>query len=334
MSICDLCGSKLLSTGVCGNPMCSSNNGNSRKDTVSEIEKVAINTSGSVTYDEHAKRMFASREVLSYLVHTVIEDISTCWSRENIYSLLGYKTIKEAMDADKPLYVEQCNSESGRVHGKKIIYDVLTTIPYSNDSIDMCYVNVEMQNNEEPGYVLQHRALAYFARLIDDSINMYKGNSSYTHLRKVYGIWVVRTKGENRIERYYINEQSAGRDNNMNFMEIVFIYFNGEKDGKNDEGLLQFMYDLLVERDIEKKRTNLSKVITLDSYIEKEMTSMCNLSKGLVQEGIEEGRALEKKDMIISLFSNNVDIEVIALSAKMSKLEVHKILNDAGLLNK
>ena len=145
-------------------------------------------------------------------MHTVIEDISKYWSRDNIYALLGCRSIQEAMSTGKTLYVEQCSSESSRVHGKKIIYDALTTIPYCNYTVDMCYVNVEMQNNEEPGYVLQQRALAYFARLIDDAVNMYKGNSSYDNLRKVYGIWIVRTKGENRIERYYINEQPAGRD--------------------------------------------------------------------------------------------------------------------------
>ena len=264
-------------------------------------------------------------------MHTVIEDVSKCWSRDNIYALLGCKSIQEAMSTNKPLYVEQCNSESSRVHGKKIIYDVLTTIPYSNDSVDMCYVNVEMQNNEEPGYVLQHRALAYFARLIDDSVNMYKGNSSYTNLRKVYGVWIVRTKGENRVERYYINEQSVGRDNKMNFMEIVFIYFN-EKD--TDDGLSKFMYGLLVERDIKKKRSNLSEFITVDSYIEKEMESMCNLSEGLINEGINEGieKGAEDKEieLIARLYSNGMSISDICKYADLSRDRVKDVLKKSG----
>lgn len=56
MKECKVCGSVVLSTGVCSNPLC--------KGSTNEIEKVSIDTSGSVTYDDHAKRLFASRVCL------------------------------------------------------------------------------------------------------------------------------------------------------------------------------------------------------------------------------------------------------------------------------
>ena len=58
---------------------------------------------------------------------------------------------------------------------------------------------------------------------------------------------------------------------------------------------------------------------------------MCNLSVGVFSRGLEEGRAQEKKKLVINMLQNHVDIQVIAKVAERPVEYVRQVAKEANV---
>lgn len=102
---------------------------------------------------------------------------------------------------------------------------------------------------------------------------------------------------ENSITRYYmteenlmgsVNEQKADYD----LMTVIMICL-GRQEGKNYTGVLKLLDVLLsTETDSAEKCQILQEdfQIEMTEALEREVSLMCNLSKGVEEKGIEKGR--------------------------------------------
>ena len=67
----------------------------------------------------------------------------------------------------------------------------------------------------------------------------------------------------------------------------------------------------------------------------RDVDDMCNLSIGIFNRGLEEGRVKgreeEKRKIVINLLQNHVDIEVIAKAAERSVEYVRQIAKEAHI---
>ena len=85
----------------------------------------------------------------------------------------------------------------------KTNYDFLCTI----DLPPRIYLNVEIQNDPNPGYSLITRGLTYISRIMTAQWNNEYYDYDYNHIKKVYSIWILpqsAKKNDGHINAYKI----------------------------------------------------------------------------------------------------------------------------------
>ena len=66
--------------------------------------------------------------------------------------------------------------------------------------------------------------------------------------------------------------------------------------------------------------------INVENNLRKDVSVMCNLSQGLVEEGITKGRTEEKKQIIHNMYNNGFTAEQIALAVSKDVEEVKAVI--------
>ena len=121
----------------------------------------------------------------------------------------------------------------------------------------------------------------------------------YEKIKKVYSIWICMNPPrirENTISRYLLKEENlVGRavekKENYDLMTAVMICLGSQED-KSYEGILKLLDVLLSsEKEAEEKKKILQEEfqIRMTKTLEKEVSLMCNLSKGVEENGIQKG---------------------------------------------
>ena len=100
---------------------------------------------------------------------------------------------------------------------------------------------------------------------------------------------------------------------NYDLINITFICI-GHLNGKNDVGVIRLLNVIFTDQlDIESKKKILKKEFGIQMTVEfeKEVSTMCNLSQGLIEKGIQEGIEIGKKqgeeNMLIKSIKNLIE---------------------------
>ncbi len=200
------------------------------------------------------------------------------------------------------------NVEDQSVHGAEIKYDILfdAKLPNSeeNEKIGL-FINIEAQNSSNTPYPILSRAVYYCSRLLAKQKNMQGGfqNSEFQNLKKVYSIWIVMNSNkamEGVLNKYTITEECLETEyrfpkEDYDKLSIVMIYPKREYDIKDNKNGMMKMLNLLFKAKMpaEDKKYQLSKNygIMMTRAIDEVMDGMCDLSKGVREEGRVEGLA-------------------------------------------
>uniref|UniRef100_UPI004056E17F hypothetical protein n=1 Tax=Agathobacter sp. TaxID=2021311 RepID=UPI004056E17F len=110
----------------------------------------------------------------------------------------------------------------------------------------------------------------------------------------------------------------------------VILVLLGDKKDKNYKGVLKLLNTLLsTDTSVQEKKQILQDdfQIQMTQQLEREVTEMCNLSKGVEQKGIEKGRQEGRKESMIEiakgmLADGMLPLEKIAEYSKLSMDEV------------
>jgi hypothetical protein len=215
------------------------------------------------------------------------------------------------------------DTESSSLTDGNIYFDIrfLATVPNSEEKLELI-INVEAQNNTNPGYSLLTRAVYYCSRLISDQKNSIFTNSDYGKIKKVYSIWLCLDppkKHMNSITEYSFRENSVKGNATcekkyFDLICIVMVYLGqGQRDDYSDIiGLLSAL--LSNELEESEKRTVLEKKynIPMTQALEKEVSKMCNLSKGVEEKTILENikNLLEGTAMTLTEIMNVLKIPI------------------------
>ena len=112
-----------------------------------------------------------------------IEEIQKC--------IIGTPQISSRPVDDLPEKLNLKNAESKSVNEGTIFYDVLFDIQLpGGDDTRKVIVDIEAQNNFDPGYAILNRASYYCGRLISAQKETVFHNSDFDKLQKVYSIWL------------------------------------------------------------------------------------------------------------------------------------------------
>ncbi|WP_370837752.1 hypothetical protein [Megasphaera sp.] len=166
-------------------------------------------------------------------------------------------------------------------------------------------INLEAQNDFNPGYPLLKRAVYYCGRMISSQYGTVFVKSHYEKIQKVYSIWICTMptkKWEYNISSYQLIEKhlighTQAERSHYDLINIVLVCL-GSKNYKQLKGILRLLNMLLLDnigsREMQELLTTEFSV-TVTPHLEKGVAEMCNLSEGIERRGELRGRKIGEK---------------------------------------
>ncbi len=264
-------------------------------------------------YDAACKRLLANKTILAWIMKGCMEEYREFTVNEIVQKYIeGHPQIAQAAvhpDEEADNSREQiigAKTEDSTIKEGTVTYDIrfYATAPHTGEMIRLI-INLEAQNDFYPGYPIIKRGIYYCSRMISSQYGVEFTDSHFEKIKKVYSIWVCVNPPkyrENTITRYTLQEENLigavkEKKENYDLLTAVMICL-GHSGDERYTGILKLLDVLLSsEKEPEEKRKILQEDfdIEMTKTLENEVLSMCNLSKGVEERGIEIGtlRAIE-----------------------------------------
>lgn len=282
-------------------------------------EHITAADSGAA-YDAACKRLLANKIILAWILKCCLDEYRNCDVKEIAEKYIeGMPQIsQEAVNPDEIVgsqRIQGMQNEDSSICEGTITYDIrfLATVPGTDDTIHLI-INIEAQNDFYPGYPIIKRGIYYCGRLISSQYGTVFTAPQYSKIKKVYSIWVCKNPPQNRrntINRYSIKEENLIGEvkeavENYDLLSAVMICL-GNCESEAETGILKLLEVLLSsEREAEEKKRILQEEfsIEMNTTLESEVTLMCNLSKGVREEGIQQGIQQGRREMLMESIVN------------------------------
>ena len=246
-------------------------------------------------YDDFAKQMLSRKDILSTIMEACIPEYKGL-PRETIMACI------EEGDSTVP-QIHGSNVEDSRMSDAEIKMDILFTsrLPDSAERVGL-HINLEVQNEDEPGYPLEKRGVYYASRMIADQKGTVFTGSHYEKLEKVYSIWICPKAGrkkQNSICTYTLQEETVQgkyhtEKKNYDLMTLMMLYlgshYDYEETGKSVLAMLRLLF---AETNLEtEERRDLLKDQYAIMLTDKEASEMTNFTEEFAKAVVSE--VLEK----------------------------------------
>lgn len=272
-------------------------------------------------YDEACKRLLANKVILAWIMKSCLEEYREIDVNEIAESYIeGEPQIaKIAVHPDEMAgrgeQIKGGKTEDSTITEGTITYDIrfYALIPGTKD-ITGLFINVEAQNDFYPGYPIVKRGIYYCSRLISSQYGVEFTNAHYERIKKVSSIWICLNPPkyrENTNNRYTIQEEHligdvSEKKENYDLITAVIICLGNSKD-EHYTGILKLLDVLLSsEKEPEEKKKILQNDfdIKMTRRLEREVSELCNLSKGVEENGIKKGIKEGIKEGILTSIQN------------------------------
>ena len=291
-------------------------------------------------YDEACKRLLAEKIILAWIMKSCLEEYKEYDINEIAEKYIEgnpqIANIAVAPDETNTPIIRGLNTEDTTMTEGTITYDIrfLSYIPNSDEKIQLL-INVEAQNDFYPGYPIIKRGIYYCSRMISAQYGTEFIDSHYEKIKKVYSIWVCLNppkKWQNSITRYRITEENLignvkQKKQHYDLMTAILVFL-GDTKNENYKGVLKLLNTLLsANTSVQKKKQILEEdfQIQMTQQLEREVTDMCNLSKGVEEKGRKESMIEIAKRMLVD---GMLSIEKIAEYSGLSIDEVVLLKTD------
>ena len=277
----------------------------------------------NVQYDDYAKFILSQKEILSRILKFTIKEFEDM-EAEDIMGLiegepLVSKVSTEPGETNQTFHgkITGNNTESTELEEGTIIFDVIFYVRMK-DGVSRIIINLEAQGIEKPPYPWVNRTIFYIARLISSQKNRNFDHSNYGDMLRTYSIWICFNLEENCMNYLHLTNTSLfGTHEWLGDLELMNIFLVGldknlsEEVIKTTDSNLHYMLGTIFSNDLSPK----DKVRLLSeredmpagTHIRKELDTMCNLSYGIEEQGIEKGRL----DLIKNMLSKYMPVEDI-----------------------
>jgi hypothetical protein len=208
--------------------------------------------------------------------------------------------------------IRGASTEDSTINEGTVTYDIrfLAIVPVTGELLRLI-INVEAQNDFYPGYPIIKRAIYYCSRMISSQYETEFTDAHYEKIKKVYSIWICMNPPKNRgnsITRYSVKEENLVGDvkekvEDYDLLTAVMICL-GDSHGDNYSGILKLLDVLLSsERKPEEKKKILENDFSIEmtKSLEREVSVMCNLSKGVEEKGITKGILASIRNLMESM---------------------------------
>ena len=315
-----------------------------------ELKNAVMATDRDAQYDNSAKRLIAHKIVLAWILIRTVEEFKGMEPLEVAALIEGIPYISavpvepgltNAVRFKDGKRLVGFNTENQEMNEGLVRFDIVFYVRMK-DGLSQIIINVEAQKDEPGEYEILNRAVFYVSRLISSQKERDFENSSYDDIKCVYSIWICMNMEENTMSHIHLTKEdligSYEWKGNLDLLNIIMIGLAKELPEHDETYELHRLLGALLSREltVDEKLDIIGKEydIPLEENFRKDMSTMCNLSQGVKEEGIaigrreglEEGRREGHAELITKMYKNGLSIEQIASATDKTVEEVRTII--------
>lgn len=299
-------------------------------------------TDRDAQYDNSAKRLIAHKIILARILVKTVEEFKGMDPLEVAALIEGLPYISavpvepgltNAVHFQNGQRLVGFNTENQELNEGLVRFDIVFYVRMK-DGLSQIIINVEAQKDEPGEYEILNRAVFYVSRLISSQKERDFENSSYDDIKCVYSIWICMNMEENTMSHIHLTKEdligSYEWKGNLDLLNIIMIGLAKELPEYDETYELHRLLGALLSREltVDEKLDIIGKEydIPLEENFRKDMSTMCNLSQGVKEEGIAIGRAEGEAGLITKMYKNGLSIELIASATDKTIEEVKTII--------
>ena len=315
-----------------------------------ELKNAVLATDRDAQYDNSAKRLIAHKIILARILIKTVEKFKGMDPLEVAALIEGIPYIStvpvepgltNAVHFQNGKRIVGFNTENQELNEGLVRFDIVFYVRMK-DGLSQIIINVEAQKDEPGEYEILNRAVFYVSRLISSQKERDFENSSYDDIKCVYSIWICMNMEENTMSHIHLTKEdmigSYEWKGNLDLLNIIMIGLAKELPEHDETYELHRLLGALLSREltIDEKLDIIGNEydIPLEENFRKDMSTMCNLSQGVKEEGIaigrreglEEGRREGHAELITKMYKNGLSIEQIASATDKTVEEVRAII--------
>ena len=307
-----------------------------------ELKSAVMATDRDAQYDNSAKRLIAHKIILARILVKTVEEFKGMDPLEVAALIEGLPYISavpvepgltNAVHFQNGQRLVGFNTENQELNEGLVRFDIVFYVR-TKDGLSQIIINVEAQKDEPGEYEILNRAVFYVSRLISSQKERDFENSSYDDIKCVYSIWICMNMEENTMSHIHLTKGdligSYEWKGNLDLLNIIMIGLAKELPEHDETYELHRLLGALLSREltVDEKLDIIGKEydIPLEENFRKDMSTMCNLSQGVKEEGIAIGRAEGEAGLITKMYKNGLSIELIASATDKTIEEVKTII--------
>ena len=307
-----------------------------------ELKSAVMATDKDAQYDNSAKRLIAHKIILARILVKTVEEFKGMDPIEVAALIEGLPYISavpvepgltNAVHFQNGQRLVGFNTENQELNEGLVCFDIVFYVRMK-DGLSQIIINVEAQKDEPGEYEILNRAVFYVSRLISSQKERDFENSSYDDIKCVYSIWICMNMEENTMSHIHLTKEdligSYEWKGNLDLLNIIMIGLAKELPEHDETYELHRLLGALLSREltVDEKLDIIGKEydIPLEENFRKDMSTMCNLSQGVKEEGIAIGRAEGEAGLITKMYKNGLSIELIASATDKTIEEVKTII--------
>lgn len=307
-----------------------------------ELKSAVMATDKDAQYDNSAKRLIAHKIILARILVKTVEEFKGMDPIEVAALIEGLPYISavpvepgltNAVHFQNGQRLVGFNTENQELNEGLVRFDIVFYVRMK-DGLSQIIINVEAQKDEPSDYEILNRAVFYVSRLVSSQKERDFENSSYDDIKCVYSIWICMNMEENTMSHIHLTKEdligSYEWKGNLDLLNIIMIGLAKELPEHDETYELHRLLGALLSREltVDEKLDIIGKEydIPLEENFRKDMSTMCNLSQGVKEEGIAIGRAEGEAGLITKMYKNGLSIELIASATDKTIEEVKTII--------
>lgn len=318
-----------------------------------ELKSAVMATDKDAQYDNSAKRLIAHKIILARILVKTVEEFKGMDPIEVAALIEGLPYISavpvepgltNAVHFQNGQRLVGFNTENQELNEGLVRFDIVFYVRMK-DGLSQIIINVEAQKDEPSDYKILNRAVFYVSRLISSQKEKDFENSSYDDIKCVYSIWICMNMEENTMSHIHLTKEdmigSYEWKGNLDLLNIIMIGLAKELPEHDETYELHRLLGALLSREltVDEKLDIIGNEydIPLEENFRKDMSTMCNLSQGVKEEGIaigrREGYAEGEAGLIMTMYKNGLLPEQIASATDKTVEEIKTIIQGKGIFD-
>ena len=270
---------------------------------------------------EQAKKVLAQKIVLAYIMKNTLEDFKDMDPQEIMLYIEGEPMIgvvpvdpglTNAKYADENGEVIGFNTENQEINEGTVNFDIVFYV-HRKCGLTKVILNIEPQKDEPSKYPILNRGIFYVSRLISSQkYRDFKGQE-YGDICEVYSVWICMNMPENSMCHIHLTQDDlVGEhkwDGDLDLINLVMIGISNDLAEYDEQHELHRFLRALFSKGLtsEERLSIMEEEYHIPSRVlGKEVETMCNLSQGIKEDALAEGREAGREENLLELISKKL----------------------------